>query len=137
MKNFLKIDLYSFNILLGIITPIMGYLLLNKYFTLLIETHSISWLLSLEFLHVMSIIFCYSFPLAWFGSKLHELFKSPEVDVSLGLVLVPFIFLPFGLILLMVLAKANFIGVIVLAVATLISYIRSYMPVLQKVRVKK
>ena len=129
MKKSITVDIYSFNILMGIITPILLCLFIFNYQNDL-SKFSYSWLMTTEFLKFIVIVFSYSLPLAFFASKIYQLFKEANASKlrQLGLILVSLLFLPFGLALVFIVAKINFIAVIALAAIIFIGYIISYWP---------
>ena len=127
MRKFARVDVYSFNVLLGIITPLILCLFIFNYQKDL-SAFSYSWLLTTEFLKFIVILLSYSLPLVFFCSKIYQLLKYPSDSKfkQLGLIATSLLFLPFGLILLFVIAKINFLGVIASAAAIFIAYISSY-----------
>jgi hypothetical protein len=84
--------------------------------------------LTVDFLKFIVIILSYSLPLVFFCSKIYQLLKYPDASKfkQLGLIATSLLFLPFGLILLFVVAKVNFWGVIGLAALIFIAYVSSY-----------
>ena len=132
MRKLIRIDVYSFNVLLGIILPMILCLFIFNYQNNL-SAFSYSWLMTTEFLKFIVIMLSYSLPLAFFSSKIYQLFKEPNTPKfkQLGLIATSLLFLPFGLILLFIIAKINFLGVIALAGGVFIVYVSSYK--LQKV----
>jgi hypothetical protein len=127
MKKLIRVDVYSFNILLGIITPLILCLFILQYKDNL-STFSYSWLMTTEFLKFIFIMLSYSLPLVFFCSKIYQLLKYPDASKfkQLGLIATSLLFLPFGLILLFIIAKINFLGVIALAASIFIAYVSSY-----------
>lgn len=127
MRKLFKVDIYSFNILLGIITPAIVCLFLFNYHSDL-SKFSYTWLFTTDFFKGIVIVFSYSLPLAFFSSKLYQLFDHDEVSKlkQITLIITSLAFLPFGLILLFVLAKIHFIAVIALAAGILYGYVNTY-----------
>ncbi|RZA00318.1 MAG: hypothetical protein EOP47_14325 [Sphingobacteriaceae bacterium] len=127
MKKLFRVDVYSFNVLLGIITPLILCLFIFNYKDSL-SAFSYSWLLTTDFLKFIVIILSYSLPLAFFSCKIYQLFKDANTTKFKQLVMImsSLLFLPFGLALLLIIAKINFVMVIALAVAIFIAYVNSY-----------
>ena len=127
MKKFIKIDVYSFNVLLAIIMPLILCLFIFNYQNDL-SAFSYSWLATTEFLKFIAIIFSYSLPLAFFSSKIYQLFKEANATKlkQLLLMMASLLFLPFGLALVFILAKIHFVVVMALATAIFIAYVSSY-----------
>jgi hypothetical protein len=74
------------------------------------------------------IIFSYSLPLAFFSSKIYQLFEDASATKfkQLVLILTSLLFLPFGLALVFILAKIHFVVIIALATAIFTAYVSSY-----------
>jgi hypothetical protein len=127
MRKFARVDVYSFNVLLGIITPLILFLFIFNYQNNL-SAFSYSWLLTVDFLKFIVILLSYSLPLAFFCSKIYQLFKDANASKfkQLGLIATSLLFLPFGLLLLFIIAKVNFLVVIGLAALIFIAYVSSY-----------
>jgi hypothetical protein len=127
MKKLIRVDVYSFNVLLGIIVPVVMCLFIFNYQNDL-SAFSYSWLLTTEFLKFIAILFSYSLPLAFFSSKIYQLFKEGNATKfkQLILMMASLLFLPFGLALVFILAKIHFVVVITVAVAIFIVYLNSY-----------
>lgn len=127
MKKAFNVDIYSFNILLSIITPLILCLFIFNYPNAL-SAFSYSWLLTTDFLKFIVITLSYSLPLAFFSSKIYQLFKEANATKfkQLALVITTLIFLPFGLALIFIIAKVNFVIVTALAASIAIAYINSY-----------
>lgn len=127
MKKLLRIDIYSFNILLGIIIPMILCLFIFNYQNDLSKL-SYSWLLSTEFLKFIVILLSYSLLLAFFSSKIYQLFKEANATKlkKLILIITSLLFLPFGLAMVFIIAKINMVVVFALAIAILRVYVGSY-----------
>ncbi len=127
MKKLIRVDVYSFNILLSLITPIVLILFLSDRQNDL-SKFSYSWLLTTDFLKFIAILLSYSLPLAFFSCKIYQLFKESNTTKfkQLVMILSSLLFLPFGLALVLIIAKINFLMVIALAVAIFIAYVNSY-----------
>jgi hypothetical protein len=127
MKKLFKVDIYSFNILLGTIVPLILCLFIFQYKDNL-SAFSYSWLLTTDFLKFILILLSYSLPLVFFCSKIYQLLKYPEASKfkQLGLIATSLLFLPFGLILLFVIMKINFLCAMALAAGIFIAYVSSY-----------
>ena len=127
MKKIIKIDVYSFNVLLAVIVPMILCLFVFNYQNDL-SAFSYSWLATTEFLKFIVIIFSYSLPLAFFSSKIYQLFKEANATKfkQLLLMMASLLFLPFGLALVFILAKIHFVVVVALATAIFIAYVSSY-----------
>ena len=127
MKKLIRVDVYSFNVLLAIIMPLILCLFIFNYQNDL-SAFSYSWLLTTEFFKFIVIIFSYSFPLAFFSSKIYQLFEEANATKFKQLVLIftSLLFLPFGLALVFILAKIHFVVIIALAAAIFTAYVSSY-----------
>ncbi len=127
MKKLFRVDVYSFNVLLSIITPLILILFLSDHQNDF-SKFSYSWLLTTDFLKFIVIILSYSLPLAYFSCKIYQLFKEANTTKFKQLVIImsSLLFLPFGLALVLIIANINFVMVIALAVAIFIAYVNSY-----------
>ena len=127
MKKLISVDIYSFNVLLAVIAPLILCFFIFNYQNDL-SAFSYSWLLTTEFFKFIVIIFSYSLPLAFFSSKIYQLFKDVNATKfkQLVLILTSLLFLPFGLALVFILAKIHFVVIIALAAAIFTAYVSSY-----------
>lgn len=127
MKKLLRVDIYSFNILLGIIIPMVLCLFMFNYQNDLSKL-SYFWLLSTEFLKFIAMLLSYSLLLTFFSSKIYQLFKEANATKlkKLILIITSLLFLPFGLALVFIIAKINIVVVFALAIAILSVYVSSY-----------
>lgn len=131
MKNLklASINTNIFNIFLCVMIPIVGFTLLYEHLFNDLGSFDLRWILSLECLQLVGIIFCYSVPIAFFLTKVYEF--SIDVDREggssriLGFIASLIILTPILLVCLALLANLTFVTLILLTFLSLLLYYRS------------